>query len=174
MGERFAMPYVLTREESLFVLHLLVEGNASEAFSGLPQFIGIRSLASWSRSETDFAASWIGDSGFGIKPSSMRRNLDVCSQEAGSANDRRTGRSRVGDQYLYIALDEETKLVPSFAIGKRTLETTELFMGDLAVRIVVPPCLKRARARLLLRMGFTPIRTPWMEHSAGRELRDDH
>ena len=32
---------------------------------------------------------------------------------------------RIGDQYLFVALDEETKLVPAFTLGKRTGETTE-------------------------------------------------
>src|SRR5207248_6289475 len=52
---------------------------------------------------------------------------------------REIGNETIGDQYLFVALDEETKLIPSFAIGKRTADTTELFMDDLAKRIVVPP-----------------------------------
>ena len=26
----------------------------------------------------------------------------------------------IGDQYLFVALDEKTKLIPSFVLGKRT------------------------------------------------------
>lgn len=44
----------------------------------------------------------------------------------------------IGDQYLYVALDEATKLIPSFAIGKRNREVTEAFMLDLAGRIIAP------------------------------------
>jgi len=44
----------------------------------------------------------------------------------------------IGDQFLYIALDQKTKLVPSYSIGKRSRENTELFMLDLTARIVVP------------------------------------
>jgi IS1 family transposase len=52
------------------------------------------------------------------------------------------GNDRIGDQYLFIALDEETKLVPSFVLGKRNLANTEALMDDLARRIVVPDLLR--------------------------------
>ena len=48
----------------------------------------------------------------------------------------------LGDQFLFVALDEETKLVPSFVLGKRNTENTEALMDDLAKRIVVPPLLQ--------------------------------
>ena len=44
----------------------------------------------------------------------------------------------IGDQFLFIALDQMTKVVPCFALGKRTRELTEEFMLDLATRIVTP------------------------------------
>ena len=36
-----------------------------------------------------------------------------------------------GDQWVFVALDERTKLVPFFQIGKRTRETTERFLEGL-------------------------------------------
>lgn len=36
-----------------------------------------------------------------------------------------------GDQWVFVALDEETKLVPHFQIGKRTKETTLQFLNGL-------------------------------------------
>jgi IS1 family transposase len=44
----------------------------------------------------------------------------------------------IGDQYLFVALDEETKLIPTVLLGKRTRETTERFMNDLASRLTLP------------------------------------
>src|SRR5436309_1292363 len=44
----------------------------------------------------------------------------------------------IGDQYIFVALDEDTKLIPTFLIGKRTGENAERFMLDLADRIVQP------------------------------------
>ena len=42
---------------------------------------------------------------------------------------------RVGDQWTFVALDPETKLVPSYLVGKRDLPTATRFMGDLAGRL---------------------------------------
>ena len=41
----------------------------------------------------------------------------------------------LGDQYVYVAQDPETKLIPCFTVGKRTQETTESFLADLASRV---------------------------------------
>jgi len=44
--------------------------------------------------------------------------------------------AEVGDQWVFVAMDSETKLVPSFVIGKRTRETTLRFLRDLQSRLV--------------------------------------
>jgi IS1 family transposase len=44
--------------------------------------------------------------------------------------------SLIGDQYLFVAIDEETKLIPSYLLGKRVSETTRRFVFDLADRLV--------------------------------------
>lgn len=41
----------------------------------------------------------------------------------------------VGDFWTWVAMDAETKLVPSFVVGKRDGETAIRFMGDLASRL---------------------------------------
>jgi IS1 family transposase len=42
---------------------------------------------------------------------------------------------RVGDQWTFVALDADTKLVPVHRIGKRDLPTARAFMADLAGRL---------------------------------------
>jgi IS1 family transposase len=44
-------------------------------------------------------------------------------------------KSRVGDQWTFVAMDADTKLVPSFLIGKRDLPTATKFMNDVASRL---------------------------------------
>jgi IS1 family transposase len=44
-------------------------------------------------------------------------------------------RSRVGDQWTFVALDADTKLVPVYRIGKRNLSTATAFMCDLSDRL---------------------------------------
>lgn len=45
------------------------------------------------------------------------------------------GNPNHGDQFIYVAQCPETKLVPCFRLGKRTPNTTHLFMADLASRV---------------------------------------
>jgi IS1 family transposase len=44
-------------------------------------------------------------------------------------------RSRVGDQWTFVALDADTKLVPAYRVGKRDLPTATAFLGDLSERL---------------------------------------
>jgi IS1 family transposase len=41
----------------------------------------------------------------------------------------------IGDFYTFIAMDSDTKLVPSYLVGKRTGATALVFMKDLATRV---------------------------------------
>lgn len=43
--------------------------------------------------------------------------------------------NEVGDQYVFVAMDSETKLIPCFRIGKRNAGNTWYFMQDLEARL---------------------------------------
>jgi IS1 family transposase len=43
--------------------------------------------------------------------------------------------SKIGDQYTFVALDSDSQLIPCYKIGKRTVETTQEFIDDLASRL---------------------------------------
>lgn len=43
-----------------------------------------------------------------------------------------------GDIYLWVAFDEQTKLIPTFILGKRTADMARRFMVDLASRVKLP------------------------------------
>jgi IS1 family transposase len=60
-----------------------------------------------------------------------------------------------GDQFLFVALDQRTKLIPSFLVGKRNRETTEAFMLDLAGRIVTPRLGEKGRRPQISTDGWT-------------------
>ncbi len=47
----------------------------------------------------------------------------------------------MGEQYLFIALDSETKLVPTFLVGKRSAENAFYLMRDLEARLATRPQL---------------------------------
>lgn len=42
---------------------------------------------------------------------------------------------RTGDQWTFVALDRDTKLVPSYLIGKRTMANATVFLTDLESRL---------------------------------------
>ena len=44
-------------------------------------------------------------------------------------------RSRLGDQWTFVALDPDTKLVPTHRVGKRTRRNAVAFMNDLSGRL---------------------------------------
>jgi IS1 family transposase len=46
-----------------------------------------------------------------------------------------TDRTKVGDQWTFVAIDPDTKLVPAYRVGKRTRETAVAFMIDLSERL---------------------------------------
>src|SRR6266545_511435 len=47
----------------------------------------------------------------------------------------REKRGEAGDVWTWVAIDSETKLMPTFLIGPRDLATASLFMRDLASRL---------------------------------------
>lgn len=44
-------------------------------------------------------------------------------------------KARVGDQWTFVAIDPETKLIPAFRVGKRTKPHAIAFMTDLSERL---------------------------------------
>ena len=50
-------------------------------------------------------------------------------------NPTRHNEATMGEQYLFIAMDSETKLVPSFLVGKRNIENAYYLMEDLQSRL---------------------------------------
>lgn len=43
--------------------------------------------------------------------------------------------ARVGDQWTFVAIDAETKLIPAYRVGKRTWTDASIFMKDLSMRL---------------------------------------
>ena len=66
--------------------------------------------------------------------------MDVRCQETGPAHDDRTRAERhdIGDVYLWTCIDQKTKLMPSFLIGKRSADNARRFLMDVAGRLTFP------------------------------------
>jgi len=52
--------------------------------------------------------------------------------------DEKAERHDIGDIYLWTCIDKQTKLMPSFLIGKRSADNARRFMMDVATRLVFP------------------------------------
>ncbi len=48
---------------------------------------------------------------------------------------RKDDSEELGDAWVFVAIDAETKLIPAFTVGKRSAATTNAFVGDLAHRL---------------------------------------
>ena len=127
---------VLPIEKKTLILSLLAEGNSLRTVSrvsGVARNI-ISSLLSnagdkareimnrgmvnlkVSRLQVDEIWTFVGKKQKTLKPEEMNTEL--------------------GDQYVFVALDADTKLVPAFSVGKRTGEMTHGFMKELQYRII--------------------------------------
>jgi hypothetical protein len=63
---------------------------------------------------------------------------------------------RVGDQYTFVALDPESKLVPVYRVGKRDLPTATAFITDLSERLANRFNFHRMHSRLTSKRPSEP------------------
>jgi IS1 family transposase len=64
--------------------------------------------------------------------------------------------STKGDMYLWTCIDQQTKLMPSFRIGKRSADNARCFMMDVAARLVFPNA-HASDAHSFMAGGYQPI-----------------
>ena len=129
------MANVLKREKQLAVLGALVEGNS------------LRSVERMTGVQKKTVANLLVRVGDGCERllDEKMRNLDCRRfeldeiwsfvQKKQRHVDPATDPYEVGDTWTYVALDAETKLVPSYLVGKRGAHETRLFVEDLASRL---------------------------------------
>jgi IS1 family transposase len=129
------MSYDLSREKKLTVLRALVEGvsiRSIERMTGVHRDTIMRLMVR------------IGNGGERLLDK-MMTNLSTETVEideiwgyVGKKQGHMTDDddpSRLGDQWTFVAIDADTKLIPSFLTGKRDLATAQVFLDDLAGRL---------------------------------------
>jgi IS1 family transposase len=136
-GKGRNMANVLPKQKQIQVLHLLVEGNSIRS---------IERLTGVNRNTTMTLTRRIGEKARAFLDARLRRlhlrhvQADEIWTFVQKKQHRLNGFERlnptIGDQFLYVAFDTDTKLIATYAIGKRTSEVTNAFMADLADRIV--------------------------------------
>jgi IS1 family transposase len=125
---------VLPRCRKIAILNALTEGNS------------IRSIERMTGSHRDTIMRLLRSTGDNFQELLDERMRDIPAKEiqcveiwcfVGKQDKRLTiddGQDK-GSQFIFVAMDPDTKLVPCFAIGKRTLATATGFMVILASRL---------------------------------------
>jgi IS1 family transposase len=130
----------LKKEKQISVISALAEGNSIrsvERMTGVHRDTIMRLLND------------VGDKCSEILDTKMRnlrcQNLQldeiwtyVFKKQARLTSTEKKARER-GDQWVWVALDTETKLVPAFRVGKRDARNAEGFISDLSERLAVIP-----------------------------------
>ena len=132
------MAYVLPKQKQQAIIHLLCEGNSIrsiERLTGVHRDTIMRLAVKTGDKCRKFLSAWLRNLKLTHIQCDEIWSFVGCKQhnlsKAIYANP-----IKMGDQFLYIAFDQDTKLIACYAIGKRTTEVTQAFMYDLADRIV--------------------------------------
>jgi IS1 family transposase len=162
------MANFLSREKQIQVLRLLSEGNSIRSTSrltGVEKKTIIRVVARFGkqcRQYLDFALSNLN-----LDHIQIDEIWTFCRMKEGQAKKRKLESTAIGDQWLFTALDTETKLLVTFAVGKRTAATTEAFIEDLASRLYRGPEAIGDDRPQLSTDGFTPYGPAIRNHFHG-------
>ncbi len=134
-GSLAKMANVLRTEKKLAVLSALVEGcsvRSTERLTGVHRDTIIKLLV-----RVGTGCATILDEKM-VNLGCERLELDELWSFVGKKQRHVTERddaSSVGDQWVYVAIDATSKLIPSFLVGKRTAENTNAFVADVAARL---------------------------------------
>jgi IS1 family transposase len=134
------MANTLPREKQIAVLKCLVEGNSirgTERITGVYRNTVCRLLERFGRA----CESWLDLSLCNLNLSHIELDeiWTFCGKKQGKLKGHEKHNPELGDQYLFLALDLDTKLIANFLVGKRTYETTRAFIEGLEKRLVRSP-----------------------------------
>ena len=134
------MANVLAADKQRIVLNLLVEGNSLrsvERLTGVQKKTATRLLVRFGQACRQFldeemrglTLRHIQCDEIQTYVAKRQKNLTIKEKET---------RHEIGEFYLWTALDMDTKLVPTFVIGKRSADMARRLMMDLARRLDMP------------------------------------
>jgi IS1 family transposase len=131
---------VLKPERQKQVLHLLLEGNSiwsTERITGVHRDTICRYLVRFGKGCKAFMDSHLR--GLTLDHLEVDEIWTFVGKKQGRLSPaERVGCHDFGDVYLWTCLDQSTKLVPAFLVGKRSADNARRLMMDLAGRLVMP------------------------------------
>lgn len=143
------MANVLPRERQVEVLRLMVEGNSLRSITRITKIHRTavqRLLVRFGRACEKFMDLMFQNLVLGHVQ--MDELWTFCGKKEGRLNDKERASGRFGDQYLFLALDTETKLIPCWKLGKRNHTTTRQMANELANRMHFRPDLSPASPQI--------------------------
>jgi len=158
---------VLCREKQIAVLLLLSEGNSirsTERLTGVHRDTIMRLVIRFGNNCRSFLDDTLMN--LSLKHVQLDEIWTFCRMKEAQAKKRGLDGTLIGDQYLFTALDTDSKLLVTFAIGKRNWETTNAFIRDLRNRLVTPATLGDDRPQLSTD-GYQPYLPAIRRHFQG-------
>ena len=134
------MANVLKQERQLQVLNLLAEGSSirsAERITGVHRDTICRLAVRFGDKCRDFLDARMHNLTLGHIEVDEQWTY-VAKKQARLTTTEREEKGNIGDVYLWIGVDQDTKLVPTFCLGKRSADMARRFMMDLARRMTFP------------------------------------
>jgi IS1 family transposase len=132
----------ISREKQIQVLRLLSEGNSIRStmrLTGIHKSTIMRLVVRFGNDCRTFLDDSLAN--LNLRHIQCDEIWTFVGMKQGRANKRKLDDRVIGDQYLFTALDTDTKLLVTFAVGKRTSEMTRAFIADLEKRLVRQPVM---------------------------------
>jgi IS1 family transposase len=146
---------VLKRDKQIQVLKLLVEGNSirsTERITGVSRNAIMRLLVRFGTACREFLD--LNLSNLHLEHVEIDEIWTFVRKKQRKLHGFEIIDPEIGDIYLFTALDQSTKLLASFAIGKRNNQTTQALIRDLESRMIRPPISTGAERPQLSTDGF--------------------
>jgi IS1 family transposase len=136
------MANFISREKQIQVLRLLSEGNSIRSvvrLTGIHKSTVMRLVVRFGNDCRTFLDDSLAN--LNLRHIQCDEIWTFVGMKQGRANKRKLDDRVIGDQYLFTALDTDTKLLVTFAVGKRSAEMTRAFIADLEKRLVRQPVM---------------------------------
>jgi hypothetical protein len=134
------MANLLSKDRQLAVIHQLCEGSSVRSTSRLTG-VNLRTCLRLLVRFGNACQTMLDDEMRGLELKHVQCDeiwTYVMKKEGRIRIEDKPHSSHLGDQFLFIALDQDTKLIPCYAVGKRNWDNTRRFIADLAQRVVLP------------------------------------
>jgi len=134
------MANVLPQEKRMTILRMLCEGcsiRSTSRMTGCHKTTVARVLVSFGNAARTFLDETLKN--LTLDHLQIDEIWTFCmKKQARLTIEEREIRGDIGDIYLWYGIDQETKLIPTFALGKRSADMARRLMMDLRGRLVMP------------------------------------